>query len=154
MGTKLETADTDKGTLKVPIDSSPTRRLRLAVVGHCQLHRFFASNDVSKQLPHSAAKLAETAQDAGWQPVSPNRAFPGDAQHRGLNFALAPSNAEPSAPAACTSVSFRRELRKELQQQNCSTSFRHCPIAQGLLDKRYRWASTTTLSHNAHRKTR
>jgi hypothetical protein len=74
-----------------------------------------APSDVSKQLPQStvdawnatfnAAKLAKTAQDTGWQPVSPNpwptqAASASNAQHGGLNFSLAPSKAVPTAPAA------------------------------------------------------
>jgi hypothetical protein len=50
-------------------------------------------------LTFSAAKLANTAQDAGWQPVSANP-WPAEAasnaQRGGFHFALAPSNAQPS----------------------------------------------------------
>jgi hypothetical protein len=71
-----------------------------------------APSNVSKQLPQSAvdawnltlnaAKLAKTPQDNGWKPVSPNPwpsevASPSNSQHRGLNFALTPSNAPPLA---------------------------------------------------------
>jgi hypothetical protein len=55
-------------------------------------------------LAFNAAKLAK-AQNAGWQRVSPNP-WPAEAaslrnsQHRRLDFAFAPSNAEPTAPAA------------------------------------------------------
>jgi hypothetical protein len=70
-----------------------------------------APSDRSKQLPQSAvdawnltAKFAKTAQDTGWQPVSSiprpaEAASPSNSQHRGLNFALAPSNADPSTGA-------------------------------------------------------
>jgi hypothetical protein len=70
----------------------------------------FTSSDVSKQLPQStvdawnvtfsAAKLAKSAQDTGWQPASPNpwpaEASPSNAQHGGSDAALAPRNAQPS----------------------------------------------------------
>jgi hypothetical protein len=69
-----------------------------------------APRDVSNQLPQSIVdawnvtfnvpKLAKPGQDAGWQPVSPNRpaeaAPPSNEQRSGLNFALAPSNVQPS----------------------------------------------------------
>jgi hypothetical protein len=68
-----------------------------------------APSDVSKQLPWNGvgawnlafnAAKAKAAQDAGWHPVSANpwpaeTASPSNAQLSGLNFALAPSIAQP-----------------------------------------------------------
>jgi hypothetical protein len=97
----------DLGDLAVGSDTLPTASI---LPDSASIN---ASSDVSKQPPQStvdAWNLAfnaatKTTQDAGWQPVSPKiwpagAAFSSNAQRGGLNFALAPSNAQRSVAYA------------------------------------------------------